>query len=382
MFARLSVVLFFLLLSTQSAPAIVSPPSPTTRPPLPRRIDGVEIEEVQGWFANIYPWKYVPDLSTVYPVRSLWSRPNDYQSVGDIASQNELLTQYGSGADVLEYSANPDAPDHNQWLRTYFTNGDRPFFLAYEHVFGTRLIPDNGPKDMNLRYNREAFKTDIDAIVRNVVIPFQHRYVTYHGRAAIFLWAVGAMYGDFASLLDEIRDEYPVAFIGSVGLMQPQTDPSALRNFSALDGFMEYGLYASNYDAMTNIYAQNSGQWRRTIRGFEAETGRKYLFIPTFQAAFDNSKYTGGEGIRPMYPQSRAEVIHHAERIREEIGTVYDPVGPFAVFSELIEGAAVIQSQCVSDTVDKRDRWVGCGTGRLDILRQYFGPPSLSATAR
>jgi hypothetical protein len=31
----------------------------------------------------------------------------------------------------------------------------------------------------------------------------------------------------------------------------------------------------------------------------------------------------------------------------------------------------VIESQCVSDTLDKRDRWVGCGTGRLDILNSF-----------
>jgi hypothetical protein len=376
MVARLSVVLFLILLGTRTVPAIDSQPVAVNRPPLPLRVDGVEIEGIPGWFANIYPWKYVPDLSTVYPVRSLWARPNDYQSAADIAAQNELLAEYGSGADVLEYRPNPDAPDHNQWLRTYFSNGDRPFFIAYEHVFGTRLLPADGPKDMNLRPNREAFKVDVDAIVRNVVVPYQHRYVTYHGRAVIFLWAASAMYGDFASLLDDIRAEYPVAFIGSVGLMHLQTNPSVLRNFSALDGFMEYGLYASSYDAMTDGYAQNSGQWRRAIRGFEAATERKYLFIPTFQAAFDNSKYAAGNGIQPMYPLSRAEVVHHAERIKEEFGTVYDPLGPFVVFSELIEGAAVIQSQCISDTLDKRDRWVGCGTGRLDILRQYFGPPS------
>jgi len=52
---------------------------------------------------------------------------------------------------------------------------------------------------------------------------------------------------------------------------------------------------------------------------------------------------------------------------------VYDPIGPFVVFSELFEGAAVIESQCVSDTVDKRDRYVGCGTGRLDVLNTNFG---------
>ena len=371
MVARVGCVLLLVLLCTRGAPAIDSGSPPPGAPPIPPLTDGVEIDAIRGWFANIYPWKYVPNLSTVFPVRSLWGTPNDYQTPADIARQNAVLEKYGSGADVLEYSANPDSPDHNHWLRTYFTNGDRPFFVAYEHVFGTRLIPDNGAKDMNVKYNRIAFKNDIADIYRNVIVPFQHRYVTYHGRAVIYLWAASAMYGDFASLLDEVRAEYPVAFIGSVGLMQLPTDAAALKNFSALDGFMEYGLYdPRGYDLMTAIYAQNSGRWRRIIRTFQAATGRKYVFIPTFQAAFDNSKYT--EGMPPMYPVDRAEIVHHAQTIKQEFGTAYDPLGPFVVFSELIEGAAVIESQCISDTVDKRDRWVGCGTGRLEILNEFF----------
>jgi len=374
--SRLSVALLLVLLFSRHVPAIDPPRVDVPRPPLPSRIDGVDIEQIRGWFANIYPWPYVPQLSTVYPVRSLWTRPNDLQSATDITAQNELLDQYGSGADVLEYSASPGAPDHNHWLRTYFTNGSRPFFVAYEHVFGTTMVPRDGPKDMNVSYNRYAFKADIDRIVREAIVPYQHRYVTYRGRAVIFLWAVSAMYGDFGSLLDEVRAQYPVAFIGSVGLMRLQTDPSVLRNFSALDGFMEYGLYASSYEDMTDTYAQNSAQWRGMIRRFEATTGRPYLFIPTFQAAFDNTKYTNGTGLRPMYPITRAEVMHHAERIKEEFGTVFDPLGPFVVFSEFFEGAAVIQSQCVSDTRDKHDRWIGCDTGRLDVLREVFAPSS------
>src|SRR4029079_6901521 len=116
---------------------------------------------------------------------------------------------------------------------------------------------------MDLRYNRAAFKADIGTIVRDVILPYRQRYVTYHGRAVIYLWAASAMYGDFASLLDEVRAEYPVAFIGSVGLMQLPTDAAALKNFSALDGFMEYGLYARSYDRMTTTYFTNSGQWRQ-----------------------------------------------------------------------------------------------------------------------
>jgi hypothetical protein len=339
---------------------------------IPGRVDGVEIEHLTGWFANIYPWPYIPTFSTVYPVRSLWTRPLDFQSAGDITRQNEVLEEYGSGADVLQYSPNPRYDDHNQWLRTYFTNGRRPFFVAYEHIFGTRLTPEDGAKDMDLPSNRVMFKADIDTIVRKVIVPYQDRYVSYRGRAVIYLWAAGAMYGNLASLLDELRAQYPVAFIGSVGLMSPPTDPETLRNLSALDGFMEYGLYAPTYADMITAYSEKSMSWRATIGDFEAATGRNYLFIPTFQAAFDDSKYPG-RGTTPMYPRSRAEMIRHVTAIKSGMGTVYDPIGPFVVFSELFEGAAVIESQCVSDTVDKRDRYVGCGTGRLDVLNTFFG---------
>src|SRR5712691_4570998 len=125
MVARLSAVLLLILLLTRSVPAIDSP-SDAIRPPIPARINGVEIEHIHGWFANIYPWPYLPSQTKVFPVRSLWARPNDYQSAADIVSQNELLAEYGSGADVLEYSPNPQLPDHNQWLRTYFRNGAVP----------------------------------------------------------------------------------------------------------------------------------------------------------------------------------------------------------------------------------------------------------------
>ena len=138
MVSRLSVALLLVLLFGRGVPAIDPPRAGVPRPPLPTHIDGVQIEQIRGWFANIYPWPYVPTLSTVYPVHSLWARPNDLQSATDIAAQNDLLGQYGSGADVLEYSATPGAPDHNHWLRTYFTNGNRPFFVRF--VFGLRAV--------------------------------------------------------------------------------------------------------------------------------------------------------------------------------------------------------------------------------------------------
>jgi hypothetical protein len=77
----------------------------------------VEIEQIHGWFANIYPWRCFERFRR-FSVRALWGRPNDYQSGADIAVQNQLLAEYGSGADVLGSRTRP--ADHNQWLRTYF----------------------------------------------------------------------------------------------------------------------------------------------------------------------------------------------------------------------------------------------------------------------
>ena len=57
MVAYLSAVLLLILLFTRSVPAIDSPTAEANRRPVPTRIDGVEIEQIHGWFANIYPWK-------------------------------------------------------------------------------------------------------------------------------------------------------------------------------------------------------------------------------------------------------------------------------------------------------------------------------------
>ncbi len=112
----------------------------------------------------------------------------------------------------------------------------------------------------------------------------------------------------------------------------------------------------------------------------EVETGKRYLFIPTFQAAYDDTNVIPKRGNPPMYARSRDEVKYHAEMIRSGMGSVYDfSAGPFTIYSELPEGAAVIESQCLLAsasqlaTTDTPGRFYGCGTGRLQILKEYFG---------
>jgi len=339
---------------------------------VPPQIAGVELQSIGGWFANIYPWRYIPSLATVYPVARLWT-PKGFQSPAAVREQNQLLDRYGSGADVLEYNVNPVYPDHNQWLTTYFRNGRRPFFLLYEHINGTRYLPETGPKNMDLAYNRQVFRSDIDFMVRNVIVPYADRYVTHNGRAVIYMWAPSQVKGDLASLLDEARAKYPVMFIGSPNLMGIPTDAQVLRNLAAFDGYMEYALVAADYSTMVDTYRANSARWRLTIDRFSKENGKHYLFIPTFQSAFDDSRMDPPRGNPQMYPTSRADLYRHAAAIKSFMGTAYDPLGPFVVFSELYEGAAVIESECLPQTEDRPGRYVGCGTARLGILNSFFG---------
>ena len=338
---------------------------------VPSQINGVEIQSITGWFANIYPWRYIPSQSTVYPVPRLWT-PKGYQSPAAIREQNLLLDRYGSGADVLEYNPNPAYPDHNQWLSTYFRNGRRPFFLLYEHINGTRYLPEHGPKNVDVAYNRQVFRSDIDFMVRNVILPYSDRYVIHDGRAVIFMWSPLQMVGDLASLLDEARGRYPVMFIGSPSVMGIPTDPQILRNLAAFDGFLEYALVADDYVKMMSTYRDGSARWRFTIDRFSHENGRKYLFIPTFQAAFDDSRVDPPRSNPQMYPRTRADLLRHAAAIKADMGTFYDHLGPFVVFSEFYEGGAVIESECLPQTRDLPNRYVGCGTARLEILNTFF----------
>lgn len=342
-------------------------------PELPKNINGVELLSIRGWFANMYPWSYLPETSTVHPVARLWT-PGQTPSPSQVMEQCRQVKEFGSGAVVLEYSPNPQLPWHNYWLSNGFANGCGPFFLLYEHINGTRFIPvDGGPKDMNNSYNRKAFKDDIDFMFKNVIIPYQSRYVAVNGRAVIYMWSSVQMTGDFGSLLEEVKKDYPIFFIGSGEVFSQPRGIENIARVKALDGFMEYTLGGRNdYLRAVQDYNRTSFFWQRYLRKLEVETGKRPVFISTFQAAYDDTK-TVGRNNPLMYARSRDEVKYHAEMIRSGMGSVYNSAGPFVVYSELPEGAAVIESQCLSTTRDTSDRFIGCGMARLQILKEYFG---------
>lgn len=415
---RLIVFLLLVAIFFGNGPPIYSQDS------IPQRIPGVELRDIDGWLANRYPWQYFPEFSTVHPVSSIWDPPQwdfvqekyipQYQSQPQVAEETRILEEYGSGADVLEFNVCPSNPDYNHWLRTYLgNNSTRPFFVLYEHIHGNcNYVEYNGAKDMNLFKNRQAFVYDIEFIIKNVVLPNRDRYVTVDGRAVIFMWSATSMTGDFARLLQTMRTRYPVFFIGSVGIMSLDESPQTMSNLRAFDGFMEYGLVnfdkdesgaikPNNYLTMIKSYDEASAEWKKIILGFgsQSQTKAEYLFIPTWQAAYDDTKVPGRNN-PPMYPRTRAEMEHHAEVINRRVanGTddgyedFYDDIGPFIVASEFPEGTAVAESQLPPEperrlkecklgqpqAVPGNPKLVACGyagygTGRLKVVGKHFG---------
>ena len=277
------------------------------------------------------------------------------------------MDAYGSAADVLSFNPDPGSPDFNHWLATYLTNGSRPFFLLWEHM-DSGFFPRSGPKDMGNVYNRKVFMDNLDFMFDNVIRRFSHRYVTINGRAVIYLWASSAMTGDLAGLFDEVRKKYPVAFIGS------NEDFNNIERIKAFDGFMEYSLAGfsatGSYESMIVSYYNYAQYQRQVLDAIYRETGKKMYLIPTFQAAYDDTLVRWGNN--PVYAKSKAEIVEHARLIKFGMTRweIFDNIGPFVVFSELPEGAAVIPS---IRQPEKEGRYVGYGTDRIEIVAKFFG---------
>ena len=363
---------------------------------IPRQISGVEITELRGPLSMIYPWEYFPEISTVHPVPELWTARRR-QSPFQLMEQERQLEAYGFGGDILSYNPAPGTPDHNHWAATYFKgckSQGRPFFLLYEHVKDGVFVGEGDRFDMGHQWNRHVFLADIEWMVREVILPCRSRYITWNNKAVIYLWSVKQMGGDFASLLNEARRLYPVVFIGSINLMDESAPIKENRNFRALNGFLEYSLVPpvrpghteASYVEMSSIYEERARLLRSAITEWQQAEKRPYLFIPTFQARFDESKLRDRRGIK-MYPKSRAEVEKHARFIWEGMyakdgpnARVFDPIGPAVVYSEFPEGASVIESLCAPETADRPGKFYGCGVALLELLRSFFAPwaaPSL-----
>ena len=385
---RAAIVFLFTL-------ALVTPASLDT---VPSRVDGQDVSNLYGWWAAIYSnWPFVPQYSSVWPVPSLWT-PSSFdaplpQSPVQIRLAAQQLTNYGSALDVVEFNPNPDYPDFVLWKQGYLSQLDalgRPFMLAYEHINGTRFhqlgVSKNATPtfDMSDPYNRAIFTQDIDFMFREVIVPYLDYYVTMDGRAIIYLWNTDNMLGDFASLLNDMKARYPIAFIGGETHKPAEGDTAAMARIDALDGFMAYsaldGENEGNYSRAMLEQHWGATAFHDFLRAYEQNHPGKYrLFIPTFQAAYDDSRYPGRSNAdgspktAPMYPKSREELFDAAQALKTAIAQerIYDNYGPMIVYNELFEGAAVIESQPYSAPASQ---YHGFGLDRLTIVKQFFAP--------
>ena len=371
---------------------------PVASASIPDRVDGQEISTIYGWWAAIYPnWPFVQSQASVWPVPSLWT-PSSWdatlpQSPAQIRLSAAQLTSYGSAVDILEFNPNPEYQDFVLWKQGYLSQLDhlgRAFVLGYEHINGTRFhqlgvdAKHATPTfDMNDPYNRAMFTQDIDFMFREVITPYVNYYVTMNGRAVIYLWNTENMLGDFGGLLNEITARYPVAFIGSETHKPDETDSAAMGRLAAMDGFMAYSVLdpdnGGDYARAMNEQYWSSIVFRDFLRAYEAAHPGKYrLFIPTFQAAFDDSHYPGRSNAdgspktAPMYPKSRDELLSAAQALKTMTQQgVFDSYGPMVIYNELFEGAAVIESQTYTAPPGQ---YHGFGLDRLSVVRQFFAP--------
>jgi hypothetical protein len=365
-------------------------------------VDGQELSSLYGWWAAIYPnWPFIPSQSSVWPVPSLWT-PSSWealvpQSPAQIRLSAEQAMNYGSAVDILEFNPNPAYQDFVLWKQGYLSQLDhlgRAFMLGYEHINGTRFHPlaamgtqATPTFDMSDPYNRAVFTQDVDFMFREVIAPYLDYYVTMDGRAVIYLWNTENMRGDFGGLLNEIKARYPLVFIGSETHKPHEDDAAEMARFDALDGFMAYSVLdlknEGDYARAMNEQYWSSVVFRDFLRSYEAARqgpqGKYRLFIPTFQAAFDDSHFPGRSNADgtpqtvPMYPRSRDELVDAAQSLKATITQehIYDSYGPMVVYNELFEGAAVIESVPYAAP---KTQYHGFGLDRLEIVRQFFAP--------
>jgi len=371
--------------------------------PIPDRVDGQDINDIYGWWAAIYPnWPFVPDLASVWPAPRLWTPSRQWsdlipQSPAQVRMSADQLNAYGSSVDVLEFNPNPAYPDFVQWKQGYFSqiaSLNRAFIVGYEQINGTRLHPigttgaDALKYDMSDPYNRAVFTEDIDFIFREIVQPYSAWCVTSDGRAVIYLWNTESMLGDFGSLLNEVKAQYPVMFIGSEWHKPDEADAPLMARLDALDGFMAYSVLdpdnAGNYShAITEQY-WSALVFRNWLRDYEAtrqsSPGKYRLFIPTFQSAYDDSRFPGRQmpngvaKVTPMYPGTQQELLNGAQALKTAIvqDHIFDNYGPFVIYNELYEGAAVIESQPYAAPPSEYHAF---GLERLSVVGQFFGAP-------
>lgn len=360
----------------------------------PEKVPGVEFYRLRSPVTMVsrYPtWEYEPEKNTVFSIRR---EPNEAADQRIIKEQNDELEKYHIQVDMLQFNPNPREDIHDWELleQNYLAvPSERPFFILYEHHFGTRykferkaLKEGRYVADLSLPHNRDVLFEDIKLLVDRFVLPFGSRYVTHDGRAFVYFWA-SQIYKNAKPVFEELKRRFPVFLIGAEDPFHINKSPDAIRRVSSMDGFIPYALYRAGwyvgrYPVMRHEYFWNMIRWSEFLR----KHSRHAKLFGTLQVAFDDSAVPWSDRV-PMYPNSVDQVYELASIIRSSmIGPRSSMIEPYnlgfvldgavhAVYDEYFEGAAIEQSRPPEAFFSNYDiRLALSGTTRLEIMSHSF----------
>ncbi len=352
----------------------------------PERINGIEFNSLRKpiVMTSRYPnWDYRPERSTIIPIRGIPGQPPNHQIIRD---QNDELNRFNIDVDVVQFNPNPDSTDLQRMNSVYLpTQKHRPFYLLYEHHFGTRFMWKiiNGERrfvDLGNPRNRTVFFQDIELMFNNIIIPHQNHYLTFDGRAAIFMWAT-PVFRNAAPVFIEAKKRYPIFFIGGEDPYYFPKRPDAIKRVLALDAIMPYGTnragrYVGRYNQMIDDYIWYLFIWALKLKGYDA---LHIKLFSTVMFAFDHTR-APERRLPAFYPNSIDDVVRLCSILQSFMavrGTgMYgkpDP-GIHVVYDELFEGSAIEQSFPPHKGEPNWEiRTELSGLARLDVIKEYFG---------
>lgn len=351
---------------------------------LPNRIDGVEFSSLKKpvVMTSRYPtWTYRPKWSTVIPIRGVPGKPPDRRIIQE---QNNELNEFNIDVDIIQFNPNPEVEDWKILRQNYLpAQRDRPFFLLYEHHFGTRYRweQDGNVKFINLGnpYNRAVFFQDIEFMLANIAVPNRKQYVTFDGRAAIYMWAT-PIYKNAGPVFREAKKKYPVFLIGGEDPYHFPKRSDAIERVLALDAVMPYGTnragrYVGRYNVMIDEYIQGLYMWSLKLREYDS---LHIKLFTTVMFAFDHSN-APERRLPPFYPRSINDVVRLCKILRSFISINSSAMygkpddGVHVVYDELFEGSAIEQSfPPQRNEPNWRIRTELSGLTRLQLMKEFF----------
>jgi hypothetical protein len=344
------------------------------KPDFKQFVKGKELARMEnkGWFAACYPaWAYDPSHAPIHPVPELFT-PGRSQYPRQIQYQSRQLNDYGSALDIISFLSNPVNSSFNYYRNNYFGIANRPFMVLEEHLDDPAYSgPVGAAKDMDDPRNQQAFFDSLAFWLENVVYANPDYYIVMNGEPVTYYWNTNQMLGESGRVIREAKKMFRFKMIGGEGIgSDPQEQD--IDRLASLDGFMTYSTDWNNFTDYNEMVATSVEQGK-SFKDFLAKNvpgAQEKTLFGTFTASFDDHLSRGGKN-NILYPRSREEMENFCQVILDGQESGYiSRCGPMAVYSELFEGSSVCETEIREE---EPGRYVGYGTGRLELLRDYFG---------